>query len=232
MLNKLFHYCYFFLEEIYHLKKIKNFLKKNYKFKFIYDIGAHRGKYSLLFDEIFTNSEVFAFEPDLRNYEYLIENIKKKTNIKPFNIAITERKGSFFLKRDQFNHYTSTLSEINFDSKTFKLKKMITGSNIDFIKKNKIEIKGDKLDNFIKKNNLPFPDFIKIDVEGHELQALNGMLKILKNKKIVLMIEIHNDDLYKNKTSDVNKLLKKLGFKLIKRFKFPFMKWEDCIYRN
>ena len=78
MLNKLFHYCYFFLEEIYHLKKIKNFLKKNYKFKFIYDIGAHRGKYSLLFDEIFTNSEVFAFEPDLRNYEYLIENIKKK----------------------------------------------------------------------------------------------------------------------------------------------------------
>ena len=52
-----------------------------------------------------------------------------------------------------------------------------------------------KIDNFIKKNNLP--DFIEIDVEGYEEEVLRGMKNNLKKIKMI-MIEFHFDDQYKN----------------------------------
>ena len=49
---------------------------------------------------------------------------------------------------------------------------------------------------------------LKIDVEGHELFAINGLKKILSNNNIFLQIEIFNKN-YKK----VYKKLKTLGFK-------------------
>ena len=50
----------------------------------------------------------------------------------------------------------------------------------------------DTLDNQIITNNLPKPDFVKIDVEGLEMDVLDGMRGITKNCKPKLSIEIHD----------------------------------------
>jgi FkbM family methyltransferase len=49
----------------------------------------------------------------------------------------------------------------------------------------------DTLDNQIEVNNLPRPDFIKIDVEGLELDVLNGMTQTISEYKPKLLIELH-----------------------------------------
>jgi Methyltransferase FkbM domain len=47
------------------------------------------------------------------------------------------------------------------------------------------------LDADISRLNLPAPDFIKIDIEGMELDALQGMSQILKSKRPDLYLELH-----------------------------------------
>ena len=43
------------------------------------------------------------------------------------------------------------------------------------------------LDNFTQINNLPNPDFIKIDTQGSELDVLKGANLIIKNCKFILL---------------------------------------------
>ncbi len=77
-------------------------------------------------------------------------------------------------------------------------------------------------------------DLLKIDTEGHELNVLNGALKVFdKNKIKYLLIEVHYSDMYKNyKSTEIHSFLKNKNFKLLKRFKYPFLKFEDQLYVN
>ena len=69
----------------------------------------------------------------------------------------------------------------------------------------------DKVDNNIKVQNKII--VIKIDVEGHELNVLRGMKKIIINNKVILQIEIFdrlkkitNNFLVKNNFKKFNKI--------------------------
>jgi len=55
-----------------------------------------------------------------------------------------------------------------------------------------------------------FYDFVKIDVEGKELQVLQGMQKILRNKSKFLIIEVNNN------FNEIILFLKKFNFKCIR----------------
>ena len=54
--------------------------------------------------------------------------------------------------------------------------------NIKMDLKEEIEIK--TIDSFCKENNIAQINFLKLDVEGHELSVLNGAIKMLTNHKI------------------------------------------------
>ena len=56
-----------------------------------------------------------------------------------------------------------------------------------FNKYHQFNVKKNKLDNLIKSKNI---GFIKIDVEGHELEVINGARKLIKENKPILLIEI------------------------------------------
>ena len=68
-----------------------------------------------------------------------------------------------------------------------------------------------KMDNIINYFNLPQPDHLKIDVDGAELEILEGSRKTLKKLKSVL-IEI--DDENEKKRKKIKKILKDNNFKL------------------
>jgi FkbM family methyltransferase len=51
------------------------------------------------------------------------------------------------------------------------------------------------LDNLVKSGKMEAPSFIKIDIEGAELEALSGAQKIIRRHKPGLMIELHSADL-------------------------------------
>jgi precorrin-6B methylase 2 len=75
---------------------------------------------------------------------------------------------------------------------------------------NKIKIRVVKLDDLLLKIGKN-PDVIKIDVEGSEMQVLEGLQETLRKGVKCLMIEVHSEE---NK-AEVISFLKSLGYKII-----------------
>ena len=85
---------------------------------------------------------------------------------------------------------------------------------------------------FCKKNKIKHIDFLKIDVEGYEYKVLIGAKEIIKKVKYI-MIEVQKNDMYKGYSrKKIEDYLRKHNFKLIKKFNFPFMFFQDNIYKK
>ena len=123
---------------------------------------------------------------------------------------------------------TSTLSDLNDSSFYFKFKSILLNQKNSII--NEYKIKTKTLDQFFKNIKLTKDILLKIDTEGYEFNVLKGSLKNIKNFKYIL-IENQFSNMYKNsKFSNCEKILKRYGFKLIKKFIFPTFHFEDRFY--
>jgi FkbM family methyltransferase len=64
------------------------------------------------------------------------------------------------------------------------------------IERKYIEVEADTLDNLLKARGINEVNWIKIDVEGAELEVLKGAAGILsKSRDLALFVEVHTDDL-------------------------------------
>lgn len=128
------------------------------------DIGANVGLWAKDLCEIF--KEIKLFEPYQLNVECLKENLKIYKNFEIFECALSNKNG---------------LQELHINEKGLgsnSLKKMDGVST-------KEKIKVLKLDDF----NFNNVDYIKIDVQFHELEVIEGSILTLKNNNPVLCIE-------------------------------------------
>ena len=225
MFKKLFFFFYNIVDNLIHQKRIVKFIE-NENIEIVLDIGAHKGEFLNHIKKIKTIRKVYSLEPQKKIYRELLGKIDNKKFF-AHNIAISDTNG---IKKMEINDFTmtSTLSKVNSSSVYYKIKKFIIGN-----KKKKYEnIKAEKLDHFTKKRNLKKIDLLKIDVEGHEFQAIKSGLKTLKKTKY-LLIEFRQNDLYLNySASDLHNMIKKNNFKLAKNFKFPLSSMEDRLYKN
>jgi FkbM family methyltransferase len=155
----------------------------------IFDLGANVGYYSAIFSFYSPKGKIFSFEPGFKNYYYLQLNLKTFKNIYLSNDAISNFSGK---KRDTIH----TIWNVEIEERI-----------LNFI----------KLDDFIKKNKIDKIDLIKIDIDGYELEALQGMNNILKNFNPYFIIEIMPKSKLRNKTSrDIINYMKKYNYKIIK----------------
>ena len=89
------------------------------------------------------------------------------------------------------------------------------------------------MNNRVQLNQIQLVDLIKIDTEGHEAEVLEGANKMLQKKIKYILIEFHFSKIYKNyNISKIEQILKKNNFKIIKKFKFPLLTFEDRIYKK
>jgi FkbM family methyltransferase len=224
----IFLILYNFIENFLHLKRIKFFLKQEVLMKkpIIFDVGSHEGKITSLLNDLYKNSKIYSFEPNRK----LIEKIKKnfKKNVVFFNYALGSKNKEEKISINTLD-LTSSLSKINKNSIYFKFKKIILGSN----KNNYIQkVKMTTLDYFCAKKKIKKIDLIKIDVEGYEQNVLVGATKTMRNIKYII-IEIQKNSMYKDYSKKkIESILKKNNFYLVKKFNFPFMFFEDRIYKN
>ena len=220
------------LDKYIHQTKLKKiFLNLNSDIKNIMDIGCHEGDYSVLLKNVFKNCYIHAFEPNiLLKPKIKMKNVLKN-NFKINYIAVSDIDGYIDMIIDNEISKISTGSQINYNSKTYKIKEILYSSNKSKDQKNRKKIKSTKIDTYIEKNNLKF-DFVKIDVEGLELKVLKGFQKNISKTKFI-MVEYHKDNLYENlKSEDVDIFLKQNNFELVSSIKFPLMDWEDRLYKN
>lgn len=153
-----------------------NFLDNfNIRPKNIIDLGACWGEFSLFLGKRFPDCNIFSIEGSEKNFEVLNINLNNNlglsTNIKPFNLIISENDG--------FEEISNSLSTTN------TLKNVLNKEDIKYKKVN-----SSKLKSFINNNNLRV-DFLKIDIEGSEIKLLSD-LKIILPKSIQVELINYN----------------------------------------
>ena len=145
----------------------------------IYDIGAFQGMLTLFFAR--RGRHVVAYEPVSRNRSRLVENVSLNglTNVTIRDIAVGAAAGAGVMRVDALMSGGSKLGSIDLAPEN------MPGS---------VEsIRVTTLDQDIRDFDLPEPEFIKIDVEGCELQALQGAAETLRRCRPELFLEMHGD---------------------------------------
>jgi len=218
-----------FIDRHYHQKKIYNFLK-NFKIKTIFDVGAHKGEFLKLIKKIENFEKIYSFEPQKQIYQNL-NLLSVENKIFCFNLALSNNNKIRNLKINKISS-TSTFSEIDDLSLWYKIKSFIIGGSpkSSFIYEEKVNVM--KLDDFCNNHKISNIDLLKIDTEGHEKEVLEGALNLIKEKKIkYILLEFHLSKMYKNySTKDLENFLDNSNFRLLKKYKFPFLFFEDRIY--
>jgi len=140
----------------------------------VIDAGAYRGDTVLFFSsKIGREGIIYAFEPDNKNYEYLEKNIQLNhlINVKAIKAGLGYR--SSLAKQQGTGGGINLQVANNFNEKV--------GS-----------IKVYSIDDFIAENKLSKIDFIKMDIEGWELDALKGAENCLKSCKPKLAVCVYH----------------------------------------
>lgn len=147
----------------------------------IVDVGANTGIYSLITKSVNRSARVFAFEPVERVFQKLeINNRLNDFDIKCFQSALSNTDGAATI----------------YDMPTEHIYSVTVGKNINAPEVAVIptEIKVERLDTFIERNKIEKIDLLKIDVETHEAEVLEGMGKYLDEFRPTMLIEILNDE--------------------------------------
>ena len=157
------------------------------------DIGAHIGIYSLLAAQrVGREGRVYAFEPDPRTFLYLVRNIERNgfsNIIIPIKKAVSNHEGVLRLHLDEITSGDTSLFHRNTSGRT-------------------VEVQSVKLDNFLEGEAKV--DIVKLDIEGGELAALEGMESLLKRSNNVKMFVECNPSMLEVAGSNVEQLLEKL----------------------
>ncbi|MEI6430304.1 MAG: FkbM family methyltransferase [Pseudanabaena sp. ELA607] len=152
--------------------------------KFIYDIGANVGTWSLLAKAIFPNAVIHAFEPLSMHLDGFNKNTSHIADIMLHQLALGSQENSLVMQVASFSD-ASSLLEIA----------PATYDAFGITKEREEIVKVVVLDDFVTQNNIPFPDLIKLDIQGYELEALKGALKCLNSAKC-LIIEVSFIEFY------------------------------------
>jgi len=151
---------------------VKKLIEKN---DIVVDIGANIGYYTLIFARaVGKEGKVFAFEPEPTNFDLLTKNLE-----------INNYKNVVFVKKAVSKRNEKTCLYINNEN-------LGGHTMIDFKESNDfIEIESVRLDDYFNDLDVKI-NFIKIDIEGFEIEAIKGMTSILrKNDDVKMMIEFN-----------------------------------------
>ncbi|WP_298501574.1 FkbM family methyltransferase [uncultured Methanobrevibacter sp.] len=148
----------------------KEFIKN----KDIIDAGAYTGDTSIPIAK-FTNKNIYAFEPFEESVEILKKNIQSNNikNIIPVQKSLGNKNGemTLYLSGDNVQGITSNPHARDYDTE--------------------LKVEETTLDTFVKENNLDV-GYITVDVEGAELELLEGAIETIKSQKPILTISIYH----------------------------------------
>ena len=154
-----------------------------------------------------SEGRVVTFEPNPDNYARLRENLALNglANVDARRLGISRQAGKALLVCRGTETGTGTLQE--------DLKKSIEVEDGH----RSFEIEVDSLDHQIEAFNLPAPDFIKIDVEGLEMEVIQGMKTTLRDRKPALHIELHglNGKWMRENARQVAEFLMRFGYSIL-----------------
>jgi FkbM family methyltransferase len=160
----------------------------------IVDAGAHQGTFSILMANSAKNGCIVAIEPIERNLLFLKHNliINEATNV---SVIPNGLWSSLKLKTFYLNDSSAAHSAFAEDKVTHSL-----------------SVEVDTLDSILEKNKIKKVDFIKMNIEGAEIEALKGARKTLTANPVELAIDAHHVVNGKPTYAIVIPILQEFGF--------------------
>lgn len=138
----------------------------------VFDVGASSGEFARLVVTIFSSQKnIYSFEPSIHTFEVLERRLKKwglVEKVKCFHFG-------FGSENDLLTLYASKAG-----ASSASVYKTSNETTIGYTEKIKIRT----IDDFCLENNINQIDFLKIDIEGHEFQAMMGAKRMIESKKI------------------------------------------------
>ncbi len=141
----------------------------------LFDVGANKGDFTQIILTLFNNDniQVHSFEPSKATFEFLKNNIKSDKVILN-NKGLGKEAGTFPFYTDRPGSGAASLTKRNLDY-----------LGVDFGYSEDVSI--DTLDNYCNENNIKDIDLLKLDVEGHEMDVLEGSKEML-SRNVIKMI--------------------------------------------
>ncbi len=164
-----------FLKGDFEPYKTAAFLESYKKGMVFFDIGAHIGHFSLLASDINAGEgQIFSFEPRPSNQRFFKKHMEingaKDVTLFPFAVGQSNTKVRFN------THAGSATGHVANDGN--------------------IEVELVHLDQWVAENKLPMPDYLKIDVEGGEIEVLKGCSEMISKYHPILLVATHGPELH------------------------------------
>jgi len=176
-------------------KLLKKELKKG---MICLDIGANIGYYALLERKIVgSEGRVIAVEPSPLNFSYLKKNLRQNgfNDVEAFKFALSDSNGQVLFLIAMNSNWSRVV-----DVKDPSLEGAI------------INVPARSLDSFMTQYHLDKLDFLRMDVEGHEIKIFNGGRRTIENFRPILLLEIHEDLIGLKETVSFLQSLKSFGY--------------------
>jgi len=144
------------------------------------DIGGNIGYYVLMESKAVGNKgRVIAIEPSPKNFQQMKKNLDlaSASNVEPYNFAAGDKDDNV----DFLIHERSNLCSI-----------LPKGRQVPkFAKVIKIPLK--KIDSFVEEKKLDKLDFVRMDIEGYEIDLFEGFWNTIRKFKPLIQMEFHDN---------------------------------------
>ena len=145
----------------------------------VLDLGANVGQFACDIRASGYTDKIISFEPDLKTFELLLKKSQNDKNWAVFNFAISNNcsKKNFYVASDDslsssLNRPLGELSNFNFNSKVMEI------TSIESIT---LDIFANENEDLMRHKKVA----IKLDIQGHELAALEGAKQVMEQAKVV-----------------------------------------------
>lgn len=142
--------------------------------RLLVDIGGNRGAYAQEFLKRFPDASVHIFEPSSYNVNILKPLFASVSGVNVVGAALSDKSGKLTLYADKPGSGLGSLS-----------KRRLDHFGIDMNEEEEVPVI--RFDEYWRQFSSVFPviDYVKIDVEGHELSVLEGFGEFLEHVKLV-----------------------------------------------
>lgn len=134
----------------------------------VLDIGAYEGLRTIDFLEVFPNANILMLEAQAKKTNALLKIVEENKNVQ-FQISVLssiDGEEVLFYENETASHIINQTSNIELQATSMKTK---------------------TVDSILKEINFSLPQFLKLDVQGYELEVLKGAQNALTNAEFCLL---------------------------------------------